>query len=167
MIIVANTSRQHHRFFYRQPGRMQHSYVDIPSGRQAEIGKHFTAAEKESVISQLQIVGARSKDEIDRKPDVNFKGLVYSLVKPLTEDQILESAKKVDDGADIVSAQESIKSALGADEVVYGKGSKGRKNRETTIEVVATDPNGRPIDGGIDMNLTVTPAGEEVKLPGR
>ncbi|MBW8066845.1 MAG: hypothetical protein GJU73_05300 [Ferrovum sp.] len=167
MITIANTSRQHHKFVYRKPGKMQADFIDIAPGRQDMIGRDFTAGESESVILQLLRMGARPKEEFDKKPDPDFHGLVFSLHKPLTTEQIQESAAIVIDGADIVAAQESIKSALGSDAAIYNADGKPRKGRESTVTVVATDPNGSPLKNGIDMNLTISPNGDKLKMPGK
>ena len=162
MLTLANTSKQHHKFFYRHPGRMQHTFIDIASGRQVELKDIFDANAIENVIAQLRVIGARSKEDLSIKPDPDFHGLVFSVNKPLTTEQILESAEKVSDGADITSADESIKSAIGADSVIYDENKKSRRNRESTIQVIATAPNGQPLDGGIDMDLTVSPSGDSI-----
>ena len=167
MIIISNTTRQKHRFNFRLPGKSQYTYIDIPSGQQKEFGKGFGAGELESLIEQLDSAGARPKEEIHKKADLRFSGLVYSLAKPLKEEEIQSSAEKVIEAKEIISAQESIKSAIGSDAAINEISSGGRrKSRTTGVEVIATDENGREIKGGINMNLTVDPEGEKMKLPG-
>ncbi len=165
MITIANASRQHHKFHYREPGRKQASFVMIPSGTQRQIGQHFSASDTADVVEQLERAGARSRSAMLAKPDPRFKGLVYSTDKALSEDDLLQTSERAIEGAEITSARESLKSALGADEAINGKRGS-RRSKETVVQVEARTEEGKKIVGGIDMSVTVAPEGRDLRLPG-
>ncbi len=171
MITVTNTSEQRVLWHYRVPGRNQYSVISLGSGRQDQIDREnrFSAEETEAVIKQLQKHGARSKEDLKNKPDSGFHGLVYSLGKPLTETQIHDGHDKMMDGREQLAARESVRAALGQDIAINGDARKGgkRRSRETQVEVIeapSDDPKRRGSE--IHMNLTISPEGRDLRLPG-
>ncbi len=164
MITIANASRQHHNFNYRIPGAMQTTLVKIPSGTQVQIGKDFGVNEKEAIVSQLQRIGARSRSEMLTKPDPRFRGLVYSMDKPLNEDDLMATADTVIDGADITSAQEMMQSVLGADRALESVNGGARRGRSSGLEIKTTDTKGK-VTGEFATDLAVDPSAPAAKLP--
>ena len=164
MITITNASRQKHRFHYREPGRKQYSYIDIPSGTQAQIGKDFGAGATEDVIDQLNRYGHRPKEEFDKKPDPKFHGLLYSLGKPMTTEQIEEAAGIVIEGAQTTSVREIMKSAAGADQAIYGKEGNRKKGRESTLRIVETDQLGKENPDGFHTEITVSQEADRMVL---
>ncbi len=145
---------------------MQTAFEDIPSGHQVQIGRHFGVNETESVVEQLQTLGARTRSDMLAKPDPNFKGLVYAVEKkPFTEDEIHEAAERVTEGAEITSAREILKSVMGGDRKINEGSKAGRRSKETSFEIVTVDTNGQETSG-LNTNIVVAPQGADMRLPG-
>jgi hypothetical protein len=166
MITISNCSPIFHRFFYREPERRQRLHVEIPSGRQTQIGKRWGKAETDYVIEQLETFGAKKRT--DAMEDINFRGLVYSVDRPLKEEEILEAASHDMQARETISAQEAVKAGVMHDATVNPRG-EGRNAKETGVEILELDSinqkrGGRK--GGISMNMTVAEGNAPVKMPG-
>ena len=164
MITIANTSRQHHSFYFRTPGNMQTTLVKIPSGAQVQIGRDFGVNEKESIVSQLRTIGARARSEMLEKPDPRFRGLVFSMDKPLKEDDLLQTSDKVIEGAEITSAQEMMQSVLGADRALESVNGGARRGKSSGLKIDAVDNKGKVTDA-FSTDLTVDSTAPAAQLP--
>lgn len=165
MITIQNASKQYIRFAFRIPGANQSTYEDIPSGCQSQIGRDFGVNETESIVQQLQRLGARSRSEMLAKPDPTFKGLVYSVdKKAFTESEIMEASERVVEGAEITSAREMLKSVMGGDRKINEGTKAGRRSKETTFDIATLDANGKQTSG-ISSSIVVAAQGDTLKLP--
>lgn len=166
MITITNSSPAFHRFYYRELGRMQASHVEIPSGHQEQIGKRWGVDEINHVVSQLERAGARRRT--DSMKDVSFRGLVYSVDRPLSEEEIREAASHDMQARETTSAQESIKAAAVYDAAVNPNGEK-RKAKSTGVSIRELESiNSKKDDrkkGGINMDLSVAENGGPLVMP--
>ena len=166
MITITNSSPTFHRFYYRELGRMQASHVEIPSGHQRQIGKKWGVDEINYVVNQLEIAGARKRTD-DMKGST-FRGLVYSVDRHLTEDEIKEAAHHDMQARETTSAQESIKAAAVYDAAINPDGEK-RKVKSTGVSIRELDSiNTQKQDrkkGGINMDLSVAENGAPLVMP--
>lgn len=81
-LFVANTSNKNNEFLFRLPGIEQLRRVIIAAGKQVQILKDVHNEEIESVITQHQIYGLTSANDIAKAN--KFVGLLYAIDKPVS-----------------------------------------------------------------------------------
>ncbi len=149
---IANTSRRHWevRHYIRATGR--NIFVVIPMGHQEEV-KGLTPAEQEELIAHLRRFGAIERPDVHRKQQ-NFEGLVYSMDRPLREEEYRAGLEEVLDEAQSRSVVEATRSAVAGDEAVK-KNTKGKRMIGDTS--VGMEQELGPIKERKRMNVTVSP----------
>jgi hypothetical protein len=80
-LFIANTSKQHHDFYFRRPEAKQNTLIPIKAGQQVQVLKEVTSDVVDFVIAQHRKYGLMSAEEAARKHK-GFTGLVYSVDKP-------------------------------------------------------------------------------------
>lgn len=87
-LFIANTSKQHHIFYWRDPddGKRLRS-MQIPAGGQMPVLRGATQAQIHSVIEQHIRYGLKSIGEATQEPG-EFIGLCYSIDDPVTKSAI-------------------------------------------------------------------------------
>ena len=153
---IANSSRQDFRFHFRLPESNSTIVEDIPSGQQVEIGKGWSDGALQAMMQQLERYGAREAKEARRGLREFDSGLIYSLDKPVSENEIYYAWEQKLDYNKERAVNQATRSALSADVPHRDKGK--RQAKEVGIEVEAEgDPKTEGRKGLMDV--TVTPDG--------
>ena len=152
-MIVANTSRRNWevRHYIRETGK--NILMVIPMGHQEEI-KHLTPKEQEAFIAHLRRFGALERTEVHQKHQ-GFEGLVYSMDRPLREEEFRAGNEEVLDEAQSRAVVEATRSAVAGD-VAVAKQTRGKRmvgDTEVAMEQEERGKNGRREQ----MRVTVTP----------
>lgn len=162
MIYLANTTKQNWNHCYRAPETNRAQMVQIPSGRQAEIGEHWSASQTEAVIRELEKFGARPAVDANGKLD-KFPGLLYSTTKPIKEDQIVSGHDAVVEMQEKRSAEEAVNSAKAFDTTTRANKGRGKRlAKVTAVEVKQDLPRGKKPSGEeVDFSMTVSEDGTD------
>lgn len=153
---IANCTRSHFVFNVRVPERRDAFRIDIQSGHQKKFPIELNAAGKEMVIKQLERFGAVPA------PDINstvkrFGGVIYSLTKPISEQQILYANENQLDSAQTRSVEQATRSALAAElanrDNVKGKQQK-RIAKSIGIEVLKKEAERGKEERMMDLEIT-------------
>ena len=152
-MIIANTSRRHWEVRHRIMETGKTIFVVIPMGHQEEI-KGLMPKEQEELIAHLRRFGAVERKEIHQKQQ-NFEGLVYSLDRPLKEEEYRAGLEEVIDEAQSRAVVEATRSAVAGDEAVK-KQTRGKRmvgDTEVAMQQEEKGKNGRQEH----MKVTITP----------
>lgn len=161
-IYIANTTRQHLRLPIRINEPEKGSKVirfEIPSGQQLMIGSGFSEDQVADVISHLERFGG--KKSVSQKLN-GFMGILYSVDKPISEDNIRTGHEAVIDASQKRSATESIRAAESFDTSTRENSGRGKRlARETQVVIERETPKktGTGIDKEELMNLSVSEHG--------
>lgn len=165
-LYIANCTRQNFILNVRVPeGKVMR--IDIPSGHQVHFPTSLNPDAKEHVLHQLHRYGGRPRADVRGKLE-NFTGIVYSLDKPISEDEIVGANEDQLDAAQTRSVEQATRSALASDlanrESQKGSGRRKRKAKSTGVSVVRKDSE-RHEEPMMDIEIT-DEANQKVKLPG-
>ena len=157
-LFVANSTRSTFIFNVRVPEIQKVIRLEIPSGQQRSFPLDMTDSQRDGVLSQLLRYGARERKDVHGKL-VDFTGLVYSLDKPISENEIRGAHEDQLDAAQERSVEQATRSALASDISHRDKSNpKGkRRPKSTSVEILKKDR-----DGGREepmMNLEITEKG--------
>jgi DNA-binding PadR family transcriptional regulator len=157
-IYIANCSRQELDMPISIPEYSKLYYVRISSGRETEI-KNLNPIQVEYVVAHLERFGARKRSEVRGKLDKFNSGTIYSLDKPINEDEIVAANEEHLDNAQERSVYQITRSALAADQAMRDKNDKRKRlAREVSVEIEEEHPvKGRK---PIKMGLTVSANGD-------
>jgi hypothetical protein len=163
-LYISNPSKQDVVFHYRQPLPRPDNllaHVMIPSGSGVEIGKRWSAHQKELVIDQLQVHGARDASEVHSKLG-RFLGLLYRDNGQITEGEILMGHDQVVDTQRKRSVTEATRGALAFDRKAQERGRGQRVAKVTGVEVrQELEKHQRPTGDEVDFSLSIDPEGRE------
>lgn len=97
-LYIANTTKQHHHFFYRLPEDSVPRGVMIKVGAQEQLPGDLSLENIERIIGQHERYGLKNWAGIKNAKD--FVGLCYSIDKPILVDHILTAVEHNDDVLD-------------------------------------------------------------------
>jgi L-fucose isomerase-like protein len=86
-LFIANTSKQHHDFYFRRPEANQNTMIPIKAGQQVRVLNDVSKDVIDFVINQHRKYGLISGEEAGRTHG-GITGLCYSVDKPVTEKQM-------------------------------------------------------------------------------
>jgi hypothetical protein len=156
MLYIANTTKQHYRLYLQVPENKRPFTYEIYSGEQVEVGHNWNHSQLESVIKQLEGLGAVQGSHISAAL-TNYSGLLYRTDKAVTESQIHAGHDAVVDAQERRSAEEAERGAKGFD-IAHREGKKARGKRlakVTEVEVSQEVPkNQKP--GKDDRHFKMT-----------
>jgi len=148
-IHIANDTKQHHVVSYRLRGEDSKDlqgpfYLEIPSGRQIDVGHGWAPRQRQFFIEQIEQQGARDAAEAHAKMGKHL-GLLYRDNGVIEEDEIKMGHDQVVDTQERRSAQQATRAAAGFDRAVNGATRGKRKAKETEVEVEQLNaPHERP-----------------------
>ena len=166
-ITIANTTKQHWIFWYRDPVNDKIlKRVHINSGAQVTIGGGWSAEQKRKVIEQLERAGARDAAEAHGKLAGRFGGLLYRDIGLVDVGEIHTGHEAVVDAQEKRSVAEAMKGVAGFDRAVNGA-KRQRVARVTEVTVKQLPAPGSRLTGDeVEFNMTVDPDGRaDVRLP--
>lgn len=152
-LLVANGTHQNIDFQYRVPEFDKVFSTLIPAGRQLELPVDLNEIQVKFVIAQLERYGARPANDADHL--ATPRGLLFSLRKPITTDQ-LDEAREKDAAIRQEIADQQVENAGIATPAINGE--VGAHLKESTLEVRELEPTSseRPVKGGVDTKITVS-----------
>lgn len=143
-MFIANASRQDFRFQFRVPEHPKIMFEDIPSGGQIELGKDWGNEVIQSIVEQLQRFGAREAKDARGALRRFDSGLIYSVNKPVSQNEIFYAWEEKLDNAQDRSVYQASRASAAADLFHRENGNPHGKRlaREVGMEVErAGDPN--------------------------
>lgn len=151
-LLIANGTHQHVDFQHRIPEYDKVFSVVIPAGRQVEHPVEMNEQQMRVVIGQLEKYGARPASDIDNL--TTPRGLVFSLNRPISSDQI-DEAREQDEEVRQTIADEQIQNAGIA---VPAVGEAGAHLNKAILEVKELAPTDREqqVKGGVDTTIEVS-----------
>lgn len=153
---IANCTRHHFVFHVRVPERRDAFRIDIQSGHQKKFPADLNAAAKENVVKQLERFGAVPAHDINSTIK-RFGGIIYSLNKPITEEQIVYANENQLDSAQTRSVEQATRSALAA-ELANRDNTKGKQQKRIAktigIEVLKKDSERGQEEKMMDLEIT-------------
>lgn len=147
-LFIANSTRQEIEINVRIPETSKIFTRKISSGRQAEV-EDLSAAQLEAVVRHLTKYGAVLRSNVRGKVK-DFDGIIYSLDKPINENEYHYGNEEVADKAQSRSVTEAFNSALAA-ERANRKGGK-RIGKKVEVEFVE---EGKPLKGSKPLKMNV------------
>lgn len=162
-IFLANTTKQHYRFYYTIPTKKQNFTVEIPSGGQSEIPHDLSGVgELDSLIEQIERFGGRDVREVtEHTPD--YSGLAYFIDHPIPKDKIIAGHEAVIENAEVRSIEEVAKAAQSFDIInregdsVREKMEGRRKAKTVEVKIKQEIAPGSPIPANlVDTTFTIT-----------
>ncbi len=153
-LYIANATRQDVVFLLRLPEKAKLHRLTLSSGRQ-DVIKDMSQNDINSIITHLERYGAVKRSNVRGKLS-NFVGYVYSLDKPITEDEFHYGNEEVIDAAQNRSVVEATKAAMASELVSRNKVVKGQRAKRT---VVGFEQEGgpKPEKERLRMEVTVDP----------
>lgn len=169
-IYLANCTRQHLKHCYRIAESNKLSMIEIDSGHQQVVGEQWNQPQVEAFIKDLERCGFRRAAETSRKlPE--FSGFLYSVDKPIVEDNIYQGNEALVEHQEYRSASEATKAALAVDTVNRAPKDK-RKRLAKAVEVTVEQdipPREKATGKEVNMQLTIAEDGTSdnrtAKLP--
>lgn len=161
-LLVANPTYHHFQFHYRVPEIAKALVAEIPAGSQAVlIPNDMNEAQIKEVIAQLQRYGAVSSDDVNSI--TSSKSLVFSVRKPVTENQINSARERDEAIRQKISDQETENAGVATIPTVLPPAIQDamRKTQQTStlhVEQIDDLASERPqtVKGGIDTTITVS-----------
>ena len=145
-LFVANSTRSRFILNVRVPEINQAIRLDIASGCQRSFPLDLSESQWKDVSEQLARFGARKRSDVHGKLD-KFTGLVYSLDKPISEDEIVAAFEDQIDSAQTRSVTQATRSALSADLAWRDKNNPKGKRKASSVKVeVLKKTDGRKRD---------------------
>lgn len=169
-IYLANATRQHLKHCYRLRESSKLSMAEIDSGRQVLVGENWSDSQVEGFIEHLERCGFRRAAETSRKMP-EFAGYLYSIGKPVAEDQIHYGNDALIEHQEYRSASEATKSALAFDSANRAPKDKRKRLAKITELTIEQDipPRQKATGNEVKMQLTVAEDGHAdnrtAKLP--
>lgn len=168
-LFISNPSKQNVVFHFRTSVPKDNSgpmAVEIPSGRQVEIGHGWSPEEREYVIKQIEKRGGRDAAEVHATMG-KFLGLLYRDNRPVTEGEIVMGHSAVLKTQEERSVAEATRAALAFDRNANQRVRGKRLARVTQVEVEQEiDPHARRTGDEVTFSLSVDPEGRgDVSLP--
>ena len=107
-LFITNATRQNHVYNIRVP---EHKMLrlDVPSGQQRTFPVQLTSAQEEAVIRQLERYGAVPRAKVHGKLEDFVSGCVFSMDRPLNEDEIKMAHEDQLDAAQDRSVKQAIR----------------------------------------------------------
>lgn len=166
-LFIANTTKQNWNHNFRVPEMTRAYFVRIPAGSQIKVAESLSPTSEEEIIRQLQGYGGRNASDVSGKLE-NFPGIFYRHDKPITESEIVAGYGAAMDSAELRSASEATKSALGFDKSNRDPNTGERLVSESQVEIIEQVPRGKKATGKeVKFGLTVAKDGNsKTKLPG-
>ncbi len=142
-LYLANCTRANHVLNIRVPeGKLIR--LDIPSGQQRQFPVELTAAQKDVVLHQLHRIGAVPRSEVHGKLSNFTSGIVYSLDKPLNEEEIHHANEDNLDAAQDRSVIQAVRTAKSVDLGVRENNSpRGKRTAKSVGVEIAKKDDGR------------------------
>ncbi len=171
VLYVSNPSRQTVLFYFRTKvtnDASGPSVVEIPSGRQVDIGHGWSRDETDYVIRQIESGGGISAAEAHGALGGRVTGLIYRESQPVDEDEIHTAHDSVERAGEERSVAQATRGALAFDRVANQKGRGQRRLARTTeVEIIQElEPHQRRTGNETEFKLTVDSEGRaDVKLP--
>lgn len=168
-LYVANPSKQHVVFNYRDPVNNLLAAVEIASGSQVEIGHAWNDVQTQNMIAQLERFGARDAAESHGNLG-RFLGLLYRDSGVIEVDEIELAHAAVVDTQEKRSIAEATKSGLGFDRAARREAARRKRPPATMTEVSVHQevaPHERPTGNEVAFSMSVDPVNgrNDVKLP--
>jgi hypothetical protein len=130
-LYVANSTRQDVVFHFRLPEKAKMYRLTLSSGRQDMI-KDMSQNDVEAIVKHLERYGAVKRSGVRGKLK-EFVGYIYSLDKPINEDEFHYGSEEVIDAAQNRSVVEATKAAMASELVSRNKVVKGQKAKRTVV----------------------------------
>ncbi len=146
-LIIANTTRQNHVYNIRVP---EHKLLrlDVPSGQQRTFPLSLNADQQDFVLRQLERFGAVPRSKVHGKVENFISGCVFSLDKPLTEEEFKMANEDQLDAAQDRSVKQAVRLVKAADlahrENNQVRGKRALKSLEVSVSA-KTDKRGGEI----------------------
>jgi len=156
-LFIANCTRSNFIFNGRVPESNKTIRLDLPSGTQRSFPIDLNQGQMDGIVEQLRRYGARKRSDVHGKLE-NFTGLVYSLDKPLTKDEIVSAHEDQLDDAQNRSVSQATRSALASDLNFRDKGYKGKRTAKAVTMAVLKKTDART-DPEPMMDLTIDESG--------
>jgi hypothetical protein len=111
-LFLANTTKQHHQFYYRPPDWLQPKTVDIPAGTQMQIGGDMSSDQISFILKQHAPYGLTAAKDLQRT--AGYIGLVYSVDTPVKLEEFLSTFERNDHeiNANAVEKRETAAAAI-------------------------------------------------------
>ena len=157
LIYIANCTKQNLRHCFRLPETGRNQMVSIPSGQQVKLGDGWTQSQINHIVKHMESFGFRNAKDVNGKIK-NFDGVLYSIDKPVREEQIVDGHDQLVEHQEMRSAQEATRSALAFDAATTDKRSRRRLAKVTEVSVTQdVPPNAKPTGNEVNFSLSVTP----------
>jgi hypothetical protein len=142
-LFIANTSKQHHHFYYRLPEDPVARFEEIRVGTQARIGGDLTHEAIQRIIKQHENYGLRAESEL--KNAKGYVGLCYSIDKPVKLDSLYSTFENNDVALnDRAEDRREDSAAAIASAITDTMASAGGAVHRTEVEVVEETRGGTP-----------------------
>lgn len=143
ILYVANTSKQHHHFYYRLPEEPTARYEEIRIGTQARIGGEDLSLEIiNRIIKQHEPYGLKAESDLGRTR--GYVGLCYSIDKPVKMDSLLgafeSNDKALNERAEDLREETAVAVANGIQSTLEASGGTMNRAEVETVE----DTRGTP-----------------------
>lgn len=138
-LYIANCTRFEHVFNIRVPEVSKLLRIEISSGHQRTFPLDLNKEQTEYVVRQLERYGAKPRAEVHGKLNDFISGVVYSLDRPLNEDEIVAANEDQIDAAQNRSVRQAVRLAQVAELAVHegedGKSKARGKRLAKSVEV--------------------------------
>jgi hypothetical protein len=138
-LFIANTSKQHYTFVYRDPHTEELRNTSIPVGGQICLARDASSGDIDYIVNQHVRYGLTKASEIVNRP--GFVGLCFNIDAPVNLERMFERLEVNDD--------------------ILQKRSD--EQRETTVTAIATNLQDRMQDHGVKVPRTEIELVEETK----
>lgn len=156
-LYIANSTQQTIKLHLRFPEKIRAGIFPVPAGHQIEVpqlAKEKSGPVIDAILEQLHNFGARDAKEIKGKLK-EFPGIIYSLDKPVSIENIEIGHEAVGEYQDRRAADEAVKSAKGFDMALRDKNTRRRLTKTTEVEVEQDVP-ARAKKKGDEVAMKVT-----------
>lgn len=168
-LFIANPSKQHVLFNYRDPRTKLLAFEEIGSGRQIEIGHAWSQDETATVIDFIRKFGGRDAAESHGALGVRFLGLLYREDYAVSREEIELGHAAVVETQERRSVTEAVRAGLGFDRANRTEAKRrGRPPAKVTaVEVEEeTERHVQPTGNEVRFSMSVDPEGsDDVSLP--
>jgi hypothetical protein len=152
-VFVGNPTQQHRELHYRLPQHKTARVVKIAAGGQELLPDNLSGSDLQSVITQLEQLGAVPASDIGAI--ALPKALVYNVSPtPITSDRLEEGLERDEQARQEVSGVKMEEAGLAAFKVAQER-AQGANVVETSVEVVETTDRG-PVKNGVNAEVIVS-----------
>ncbi len=135
-LFIANSTRSRFVLNVRVPEIQKIMRLEIPSGHQCSFPIDMNQGQLDDVLKQLERYGARKRESVHGKLQ-DFTGLVYSLDKPISADEIKAGNEQQLDAAQDRSVKQATRSALAAELSFRDPKAKSKRSAKSVgVEVL-------------------------------